>query len=102
RRVQRRVAYLPAGERAALGGRVQQVRLHVVALGQMQLPDRPALARVRECEVDDHVHAPLEGAVDTLPRVGRDQQDAVVRLESLQQVVGLEVGVPVVGILYTG
>ena len=63
RRVQDGVADLAAGQRAARGDLVEQRRRRRAwSARQVQLPDRPALARLGRAELDHHVHPALERA----------------------------------------
>src|SRR6266542_3703563 len=101
-RVQRRVADLPAGQYAAAGDVLHQLRIGLVPGGQVGEPQLPALVGVGWDELDCDVDATQERRVDAASRVGGDDHDAVEGLQPLQQEVGLQVGVPVVGVADLG
>ncbi len=64
----------------------------------MRAPQVEPFVGLGQAEVEQHVEAAQEGTVDSVERVGRDQHQAAVGFEPLQQEVGLEVGVAVVGV----
>ena len=66
-------------------------------LGEVQMPDAAALHGLWRNKVDDDVHAPPKGRVDIFTEIGCKERDPAVVFETLQQVVGFEVGVPIVG-----
>ena len=69
---------------------------------QVGLPDRLALGLGGERELDAEVDAAEERVVDVALEVGRQHDQPVVRLQPLQQVRHLDVGVAVVGVLDLG
>ena len=94
------VANLAAGHGAAAGHFLQEVTAHSVLARQVALPDQPALGRFGRREVDDDIESACEGGVDAVARVGGDEDDALVVFQPLQEIIGLQVGVAVVGVAY--
>ena len=99
RRSQDHVADMTARQLGQRSDSVELGRANGVSAAQMGLPQGPALARFRLLELDDHVDAPGEGVVEAGPRVRRQNDDAGVCLDPLQEVIGLGVGEAVVGVL---
>ena len=97
RRVQRDVADAAAGD-------VEPREPRVVEPARRRLrredaaPDRLALRRIRHGEVHDEAQAALEGAIERGLLVAREDRQAAVGLDALQQVAHLDVGVAVVAV----
>jgi hypothetical protein len=96
------VTDLAACEMAPDGDLLEKRCVDGVVFGQVQLPDLPAFLGLRRQKVNREIHAALEGPVDVFAEVGRHHDDALVVLQPLQEVVGLQVGVAVVGRLDVG
>ena len=98
--VQRDVADVAAGDRKLLG---EKLKVDVFAqrhLGREHAaPQLFAVALVGQRELDDVVHAPREGLVDVLAQIAREDHDAFVFFDLLQQVRDFDVGVAIVRVL---
>ena len=66
------------------------------------LPDPPAIGRVGKRERHHECEAADERIVEVLPQVAREDRDAVVALDALQQVADLEIRVAIMGIAHFG
>src|SRR5205809_432110 len=94
------IADLPAGQYAAHRYFSQEREIDCMIDREMQLPDSPAFCYVGESEIYNHIHAALEGIVNATAGVCGHNQNALKRLKTLQQEIGFEIGVAVVGGLH--
>ena len=100
-RGQHGVAHVATGQIDETGKAIDRLCAHI-RLGlrtrpQVQLPQRTPFGRTGQREFDHRVESASEGRVEPLPRVGGQDDDAVVGLDPLQQIVRLVVGESVVG-----
>ena len=96
------IANLPAGHIAATRYLLQEVQAHAVLLRQMSLPDQPAFGRFWRGKVDDDIQATREGGINAIARIGGDEHNAFVVFEALQEIIGLQIGIAVVGVAHLG
>src|SRR5437868_4860158 len=100
--VQCSITHLSTRKNTTSGYLFQESHANIMRRGQMTLPDLPAFRGFRWSKVDDDIEATQKSGVNTVARVGRDNYDAFVVLQALQQVVGFEIGIAVVGVAYFG
>src|SRR6266568_1777729 len=86
--------------------RRQKIEIHVARAGcarRKQLtPDLPALPDIGERELDDELQPPQKRLVHVPFQVRRQDSDALVGLDALQQVTDLDVGVAIVRVFHLG
>src|SRR5262249_3062746 len=97
--VERDVATVAAGDRERRQALVRQRRRRRRG-GKDALPDRRAVRRIREGELDDEANAAEERRIEGALLIRREDGEAAIGFHALEQVAHLDVGVAVVAVAH--